>query len=296
MKSTALMAAAFVLSLSAAAYGQGAAWEKVAELKPTHKISIAGFLDEKRGITGGFKGATYYTEDGGNSWIKATNKSGNRYGLEILEPGIALSCGDGGDNRISVDGGKTWSDMAQHGPNMLEHCKFMSFLDGKTGWIAAPGLLSSTADSGATWNDVALPAGVEKIAEIALVPGGSEKVGFLLGTKGSLYSTVDGGAAWSSLAIAAGDGELAYSSDATASPVAAMRFTSPKEGLAILYRKTPKAGWVALSTKDAGKTWKVEEITNEFNPASAVFLTQDGRHATFYYANRLLVFRRSAGS
>jgi hypothetical protein len=75
-----------------------------------------------------------------------------------------------------------------------------------------------------------------------------------------------------------------------------MRFTSAEEGLAILYRSEPKAGWVALSTEDAGTSWKVEEITDEIKPAGAVFLSKDGLYATFYYANRLLVFKRSAGS
>jgi photosystem II stability/assembly factor-like uncharacterized protein len=296
MGRTAFIAAFLPLFMAVAAFGQGAAWKKVADLRPEHKINIAGFFDEKRGITGGFKGATYYTEDGGNSWVRATNKSGNRYGLEILEPGIALSCGDGGDNRISLDGGKTWSDMAQHGPNMLEHCKFMSFQDGKTGWMAAPGLLSSTSDSGATWKDLSLPVGLDKIAEIALAPGGQGKTGFLLGVNGFLYSTVDGGVSWSGKAISIGDAKLAYSSDATASPVAALRFTSAEEGLAILYRSEPKAGWVALSTEDAGASWKVEEITDEINPASAVFLSRDGAYATLYYAGRLLVLKRTAGS
>lgn len=293
MRSTAI---AFALALAAAAaYGQGSTWQAIVDSKPAQRVNIAGFIDERHGITGGYMGATWYTEDSGATWTKAANSSLCRFGLEILDSQIAFSCGNGGDNRISLDGWKTWTSMRTYGPSEPDHFRFLSFADGKTGWIAGPATLASTRDSGATWNDLAPPADIERIAAIDLPPFGEGKIGFLLGSSGALFATQDGGATWSSKVIATQGLGLAFTNSAVFSPSAALRFTSREDGLVIAYRTDPNPAWVSLRTADAGSSWKVEEITGESGPMSSVYLSRDGRYVTLYYSRKILAFRSDAG-
>jgi len=294
MRSTAFLSIFIALS-STAAIAQGAVWLKIAELKPSHAVNLAGFVDEKRGITAGYAGATYYSEDGGGTWIKAENASMCRFGLEILDGGAAITCGNGGNNRTSSDGGKTWVPMENRGPSEPDNFRFLSFSSVKEGWAAGPFMLSSTSDGGAAWSDIKLPEGIERITAIALLPGGQGKTGFLLGSKGELYSTLDGGATWSKKPIAVKEGQIAYFNKSNDAPSAALRFANHEEGIAVAYMTGPKARWVALNTRDAGDTWSVEEITADIGPKSSAYLSQDGLCATLYYSHRILVFKRSAG-
>jgi photosystem II stability/assembly factor-like uncharacterized protein len=288
---------AFAFALTAvAAFGQTSAWQPIVDSKPTQRVNIAGFIDEKRGVTAGYAGATYYTEDSGGSWIKASSASLCRYGLEIVDDGAAITCGQGGDNRVSLDGWRTWKAMRTYGPSEPDHFRFLSFPEVKTGWAAGPSQLSSTQDSGATWSDIKPPRDADRIAAIDLLPGERGDAGFLLDSSGALHLTEDGGATWSSEAISVLGVQLSYTSTMTWGPSAALRFKNREEGILIAYRASPEPAWVALSTADGGATWKVEELTNQLGPASSVYLSRDGRYATLYYSHRILAFKRAAGN
>jgi photosystem II stability/assembly factor-like uncharacterized protein len=290
-----IVAIALALCVASAALAQGTAWQPLADIRPAQKlINIAGFHDDKIGITAGYSGSTFYTEDGGATWKQAEIASWCRFGLDILDGGTAFSCGNGGNNRVSSDGGKTWSAMQNHGPMEPANFRFLSFLDGKTGWAGGPSMLSATSDAGASWSDIETPADIDRVAAIALVPGGQAKTGFLIGSKGALFATADGGATWTEKPISAGGATLAYFRFSSHAPSAALRFTSPTEGIALAYMTAPKKGWVSLSTSDAGDNWKLEEITSELGPASSVYLSRDGRYATLFYSQRILVFKRTA--
>lgn len=283
---------AFLFPLAvASAFGQDA-WHMVVDSKPTQRVNIAGFIDEKRGVTAGYAGATYYTEDSGGSWVKAANSSLCRYGLEIVDGGSAITCGNGGDNRISLDAWKTWAAMKTYGPSEPDHFRFLSFLDVKTGWAAGPSTLSSTDDSGATWSELKPPRDIERIAAIDLLPGEQGRVGYLLDSNGVLHLTEDGGETWSSHAIRVLGVQLNFISTMTYAPSAALQFKSREEGMVIAYRAKPEPAWVSLCTVDAGASWKVEEITNQLGTASSVYLSKDGLYVTLYYSHRLLAFKK----
>ena len=94
---------------------------------------VAGFHDDGFGITVGYSGDVRYTTDGGQLWTSAENKSWCRYGLDIVDEKTAWHCGNGGHVRASTDGGQTWQTVADFGPNQPDHCRFLSFLDAKTG-------------------------------------------------------------------------------------------------------------------------------------------------------------------
>ncbi len=273
--------------VTGAAFCQDVAWRKVLEIKDKNTY-IAAFNNEEHGIMAGYGGAVWFTKDSGQTWKKGANISMCRFGLEIVDDNTAFNCGNGGGNRVTVDGGRNWDKMADFGMSEPAHCRFLSFIDGKTGWIGSAMLLASTDDRGANWNKIQKPDGMGQIAAIDLF---QPKAGFVLNSKGSLYATVDGGAAWTSKPIVLAGSSFAFTSNRTAAN--ALQFKNPREGTIVAYRTEPKKAWVALTTADAGDSWKVEEITDAVDPASAIYFSNDGRFVTLYDNSKVIsVFKR----
>jgi len=268
-------------------------WQKVVDVNPTQRIYIAGFGDAAHGITGGYFGATYDTVDGGKTWTKAKNYSLCRWGLDIVSDTIAFTCGSGGDNRKTADGGQTWTEMADFGPDQPpDQCRFISFVDAKTGWVAAPAVMARTSDAGATWTQVKLPDGMDKVAALDLL-GDTQLTALVLGADGKIYKSVDNGATWSSRPVSVADHQITF--DPGSAPVNALRFQNAREGTAIAYETSPRQAWVALQTTNGGDSWVVESVTGEMDPQSAVYLSGDGRYVTLYSSHRVVVFERRAG-
>src|SRR5512139_3697599 len=96
---------------------------------------------------------------------------------------------------VSTDGGKTWRAIAEKAGGM--GC-ILSFADPKTGWFGFGAKFQMTADGGATWNDLALPKDVSKVAAISLR---TPTDGYLVDVNGVLYITRDGGKTWSSRSL-----------------------------------------------------------------------------------------------
>lgn len=275
-----------IFGAASAAFCQDSVWRKVLEIKGRNTY-IAAFNNEKHGITAGYGGAVLFTKDSCQTWKRGSNISMCRFGLEIVDDNTAFTCGNGGGNRVSVDGGGNWDKMADFGMNEPAHCRFLSFIDGKTGWIASAMVLASTDDRGASWNKIQKPDGMGKIAAIDLF---QPKAGYVLNSKGALFATVDGGAAWTSKPIVLQGSSFAFTPNNTAAN--AMQFKSSREGTVIAYRTEPKKAWVALRTEDAGDSWKVEEITDAVDPVSAVYFSNDGRFVTLYNGSKVIsVFR-----
>lgn len=68
-------------------------------------------------------------------------------------------CGSTGQVVHSADWGKVWSMSATSPTNSDDRCIALSFLDGTRGWVAGwYGHLFETADGGATWTPLSLPA------------------------------------------------------------------------------------------------------------------------------------------
>ncbi len=231
-------------------------WKVVATSTYNHSVNYAGFMNQSFGITIGYGGEVHYTSDSGATWPLATNNSMCRFGLEIVDDQVAWHCGNGGHVRKSTDGGKTWQAVANFGPNEPNQCRFLSFLDGTTGWAATPSQLAVTSDGGTTWQDIALPEGILSVLAISLR---TPQDGYLLGSSGKLYVTSDGGKSWAPQA-------LEFTKDTFSgkmpAPLTAMRFMDEKHGVIVLSRGNANDGFYTWSayTVDGGATWREDKV------------------------------------
>lgn len=186
---------------------------------------------------------------------------------------------------VSTDGGKTWKAIAEKAGGM--GC-ILSFADAKTGWLGFGDKFQMTADGGATWNDLALPAGVSKVAAISLR---TQKDGYLLDANGVLHSTKDGGKTWASNSLGLNAPNIqgfASGPFINETPQAAVRFTDASNGLVVL-GLAGKTGMIALRTTDGGKTWKEETLSAGFG---APYISRDGKYITVNRWNERLVLLR----
>ncbi len=175
---------------------------------------------------------------------------------------------------VSKDGGKTWKAIADKKGGM--GC-LVAFGDENTGWFGFGDKFQMTADGGATWKDLVLPANVSKVAAVSLR---TSKDGYLMDDKGILYVTKDGGNTWSSQSLGLENPAiLGFVSGGfvNETPQAAIRFTNADKGLIVL-GLNGKAGMIAMRTADGGKTWKEESLPVKF--FGVPYISRDGKFVT----------------
>lgn len=253
-------------------------WKAVADATVEHANFAAGFINEKSGITVGYAGEIHYTTDGGKTWPTSTNNSACRWGLDIVNENLVWCCGNNGNIRVSKDLGQSWDAVSDcKGP-----CKFISFVDDKTGWVANTDWLQVTSDSGKTWKDITIPSELNGIAAINLF---STTDGYILNSNGMLYSTKDGGKTWSTpqdLGIKNLKIDNKNIPSAT-SACAAIRFTDSTNGIIVFsgVSGTDSGNVWALKTADSGKTWTTLELNvDKLYYQSTVYLSHDGKYLT----------------
>ena len=243
-------------------------WKQINRVELTRiKTNVAGFNNENLGVTVGPNGEIHYTTDGGKTWSLAMNNSACRFGMEIITDKIIFSCGDYGHVRKSVDGGANWTEVADFGGNVPDQCRYLSFMDENTGWIASPVKLALTLDSGKTWNEKTLPAGAGKVLAISFV---SKDEGYLVDSNATLYYTKDGAKTWSNkkLSLANMDFTLHDVNNG------ALRFTDVNNGVIFYFDKTTTAAKCARTT-DGGTTWKNEVIPEV--KGDSMYASKDGK-------------------
>ncbi len=245
---------------------QAGPWHVIRRTQYEQSIYQAGFLDDSFGIMVGYSGAVYYSGDGGQTWSPGKNTSFCRFGLDIVDQQTAWNCGNAGHVRVSTDGGKNWQAVENFGGSEPDHCRFLSFLDARTGWAATPQLLGATADGGATWKTLALPKGIKDVAAIALR---TATEGYLLDTSGAVFITTDGGKTWTARSLGLVNNEKLTVARA---PAAVIRFTDAQTGMVVF---ALKAGVFSARTSDGGRTWKQEPVAITYN-APTLYLAHDG--------------------
>lgn len=262
-------------------------WDTELQLDVHHPCTIAGFGSGGMfGVSVGERGQCYYTVNSGRMWIKTETDTSSRYGLELSLYQAIFNCGTDGKIRVSTDNGRSWEKRANFVPSGRSHCRYLSFCNIVTGWIASPYSLGMTKDGGKSWTKLVLPKGIRRIDAIALR---TPTEGYLLDASGGgdLYFTEDGGMTWGKIPIGLrGDNlELAHA------PTAAMRFTTADNGIIIINRKF-KTGiqiWAAI-TKDGGLTWRHGRVPGEY---SYLFLARDGLTLTLTTpSKKITVLRR----
>lgn len=246
-------------------------WEVLRESDVDLKANIAGFENENFALSVGYKGEVHYTVDGGKEWPAGENTSLCRFGLDIIDENIAWSCGNAGHVRVTKDGGKTWTDVTDFGPFEPNQCRYISFLDDQTGWIAAPALLGITKDGGTTWNELTLPADIGIIQGISLL---NETEGCILDSNNKIYLTKDGGTTWESQSIPCED------ADNTLPTVNLKAIRLLDENTATLFYYTTDYQIKCLSTTDRGKTWTKEAVPELDLSKSSFYLSHDGKLLT----------------
>lgn len=241
-------------------------WEIENQMEIGHRATLAGFYNEDFGITVGYDGTVYYTNDGGGVWTESKNDSYCRFGLDIVSENTAWSIGNGGHVRVSTDGGKNWEAVSD-----LDYKKIsesISFLDDLTGWAASPTELWSSSDGGQTWGDVTLPDYSIAIVDVALLTATD---GFMLDFAGNLHITHDGGNTW----ISKASGLYGERIDAFPKPI--MRFLDTENG--IIFAKLIGEGLIMLRTTDGGETWGKEYMPDNIDinlGGTYLYLSRDG--------------------
>lgn len=253
-------------------------WNVVRQNEIDFNVNATGFNDENHGITVGYAGEVHYTADGGKDWNSGDNKSYCRFGLEIIDSNIAYHCGNAGHVGFSKDGGKTWRRTTSFGEMQPRQCRYMSFADRKTGWIAAPERLASTSDEGYTWNEIALPKEAGSIKAISVW---SAHEGCILDNNYTLYFTSDGGETWQNQTMHIESEGI--NKKIPLVPNTAMRFFDKDTGTIIAIATTAEATkLLEISTADGGKTWTEEEIPVSVFEESTIFLSRDGNTLTLF--------------
>ena len=134
------------------------------------------------------------TTDGGTTWSeKTTGETGGLNAIDFHGGNTAWAVGGLGDVIHTADGGQTW-EKQDHDAS-YSHMMQVSFIDERTGWIAAEGGFLSTNDGGRNWTIRELGVGGD-LHDLAFP---SAAVGWAVGDYGNILHTSDGGATWSAV-------------------------------------------------------------------------------------------------
>jgi photosystem II stability/assembly factor-like uncharacterized protein len=279
-----LLSLAVLPMLARAAPGQ---WKLAGEAPISHKASVAAFVDEQNGITGGYAGAMYLTRDGGKTWTPGVNSSACRFGLELLPGGMAWSAGNQGNVRASRDGGAHWQVAASFGRSEPRHARHLSFVDAQRGLIAAPEELGLTADGGESWKSVAVPPRGGMIAAAALSEEGGGLRIRVLDENGDLWLSADGGASWSQATSPVRTAVF----ESIAGPYAALRFAGAEGALAAVQDEGNGVVRAHLyRTHDGGKTWGEDAVPGGLK-GSVLTLSSDAKLLTTFDSTTLRLYR-----
>lgn len=243
-------------------------WKQAFQVEAKHSTYYAGFLNDTQGITVSYGGEVHFSKDAGKTWPRAINNSWCRFGLEIVDANVAFHCGNKGHVRMSVDGGETWDEVADFGDMEPDQCRFLSFADPKTGWIASPFRIAATHDGAQSWTEFDMPEASKNIAAINLRTAND---GYILDLSGKLFMTGDAGKTWSERMVPLNGLVL----QTLKCPTAAMRFSDANHGTVVV-ASTGKI--LSFLTADGGKTWTKSVVSDKL--FGFIFLTKDGKTLT----------------
>ncbi len=294
MKKKTIVNLLFLLILFFAVSCADSKWQFVNKINITKfSLNYIGFFNENFGI--GVNGAylcngVYFTNDGGKTWAEGKNKSSDLYGIEIVNEKTAYACGNSRNVRFSRDGGKTWEAAKNIGDGEPNHCRYLSFLNPQTGWIASGELLASTTDGGNSWDKIDIPSGAGDIMAIDLSSGNT---GYIFDSNGSLYKFSGNNTGWRKIAIS-GLNPADYLLMISGSPSVIVKFFDANNGMIILKQLKPEKALVSFSTKDGGKSWIKEKVADNkiCGSNSNLYLSKDGNLLTIKNSGVVTLLKR----
>jgi photosystem II stability/assembly factor-like uncharacterized protein len=250
----------------------GSPWQVIRLLEFDRPVALTGFTNEQFGIIVQQRdGLARYSADGGQTWNALENQCESPsdpacecssswmsycFGLDVVDEQVAWQCGSENFVCSSTNGGQTWQASAQRDIVDISPCRFLSFLDAKTGWSASPWQLLATEDGGTTWAEITLPGKERRITAVALRTAVD---GYVLDDKGNLLVTHDAGESWMTHSLGLNEGEQMLG-QCTATTT--MRFFDDDNGFVIFSSSTDALigqTWIA-HTVDGGQTWQREQL------------------------------------
>jgi photosystem II stability/assembly factor-like uncharacterized protein len=237
--------------------------------------TVAAFLDDRTGLTTGCTLVLFRSMDGAASWSPRVLRHLCRYGLEIV-PGLAVDTGNGGyhataEVALSIDGGATWAPGSPFGGPVPHHVRHLSFLDARRGLVATDVELGLTTDGARSWQRLAPPATVEKVAAVSLADDGGRLVLRVLDESGALWRSDDRGRSWAAAPTPLPGRVL----ESTKGPTAALRFVGAEGVLAVSLDDSQGMAGRIYRTRDGGIGWSEERLETPFH-AAVLTLSADG--------------------
>lgn len=159
----------------------------------------------------------YRSADGGNTWSAVLTPGGGGGATAVMfdiknsgvaYAGIGASASATGSVYMSTDAGQTWTSISGSGsgavpaPSLVIRTALAEDSNGKlyaafaNANFVTPGTLYVTANSGATWTQLASPGGLDWYRNAIAVTPGNPQVLYASGAL--LYESTDGGQTWSS--------------------------------------------------------------------------------------------------
>ncbi len=217
------------------------------------------------------------TEDGGESWRRATGIGGDGpalFDVQFIDAGNGWAVGTSRLIRTE-DGGETWRTLVKGAyENGYFSGNAVHFLDARHGWLAGrDGTLMRSDDGGQTWTPVALPLRAGERPTLWDLTFSDALHGWTVGDSGSIFHTDDGGENWTLQehgvpvirVIPKGEPlrprevvpELETEPDRLC--ISAVHFIDSNQGCAAGYY-ADVAESIVMRTRDGGANWEVERV------------------------------------
>lgn len=151
------------------------------------------------GFAVGNGGRMMSTTNGGQQWIRATNRTmtrANLFDVYFADANTGFVVGDSATIIKTTDGGRSWSEQQSRSASEF---RGLHFLDANNGWVVGAaettgnGVVLRTNDGGSTWS----PQTIDTVAPLRSVSFADANTGWAVGNGGVIVATKDGGATWS---------------------------------------------------------------------------------------------------
>lgn len=130
--------------------------------------------------------------DLGETWELISYDGGDtRQDMYFISASVGYQVGLFSKVKKTVDGGKTWSDIFDPGPDVLDVANSLFFLDENLGYKGGDVELQRTTDGGVSWERINWP-----FYDLIAIHFENENHGYVVERGGRVYETYDGAETW----------------------------------------------------------------------------------------------------